>query len=51
MRNITIVRIYNKKLKQDDLEYNVGFSFKSDLVENNIINLKSEIKKWLTEKT
>ena len=35
---------YNKKLKQDDLEYNVGLSFKSDLGENNIINLKSEIK-------
>ena len=41
---------YNKKLKQDDLEYNVGLSFKSDLGENNIINLKSEVKKWLTEK-
>ena len=41
---------YGKKLKQDDLEYNVGFSFKTDLNENNIINLKSEIKKWLTEK-
>ena len=41
---------YDKKLKQDDLEYNVGLSFKSDLGENNIINLKSEIKKWLTEK-
>ena len=41
---------YNKKLKQDDLEYNVGFSLKTDLDENNIINLKSEIKKWLSEK-
>ena len=41
---------YNKKLKQDDLEYNVGFSFKTDLDENNIVNLKSEIKKWLSEK-
>ena len=41
---------YNKKLKQDDLEYNVGLSFKSDLGENNIINLKSEVKKWLSEK-
>ena len=41
---------YNKKLKKDDLEYNVGLSFKSDLGENNIINLKSEVKKWLTEK-
>ena len=41
---------YGKKLKQDDLEYNVGFSLKTDLDENNIVNLKSEIKKWLTEK-
>jgi hypothetical protein len=41
---------YNKKLKQDDLEYNVGFSFKTDLDVNNIVNLKSEIKKWLSEK-
>ena len=41
---------YSKKLKKDDLEYNVGLSFKSDLGENNIVNLKSEIKKWLTEK-
>ena len=41
---------FDKKLKQDDLEYNVGFSLKTDLDENNIINLKSEIKKWLSEK-
>ena len=41
---------FDKKLKQDDLEYNVGFSLKTDLNENNIINLKSEIKKWLSEK-
>ena len=41
---------YNKKLKKDDLEYNVGLSFKSDLGENNIINQKSEVKKWKTEK-
>ena len=41
---------FDKKLKQDDLEYNVGFSFKTDLDENNIINLKSEVKKWLSEK-
>ena len=41
---------YNKKLKQDDLEYNVGFSLKTDLDENNIINLKSEVKKWFTKK-
>ena len=36
---------YSKKLKQDNLEYNVGFSLKTDLDENNIVNLKSEIKK------
>ena len=41
---------YGKKLKQDDLEYNVGFYLKTDLDENNIINLKSEVKKWLSEK-
>ena len=41
---------YSKKLKQDNLEYNVGFSLKTDLDENNIVNLKSEIKKWLSEK-
>ena len=41
---------YTEKLRQDDLEYNVGFSLKTDLNENNIINLKSEIKKWLSEK-
>ena len=41
---------YNKKLKQDDLEYNVGFSYKTDLDKNNIVNLKSEVKKWLSEK-
>ena len=41
---------YNKKRKQDDLEYNVGFSFKTDLDVNNIVNLKSEVKKWLSEK-
>ena len=28
---------YINKLKQDDLEYNVGFSLKTDLDENNII--------------
>ena len=41
---------YNKKLKQDDLEYSVDFSFKTDLNENDIINLKSEVKKWLSKK-
>ena len=41
---------FDKKLKQDDLEYNVGFSLKTDLDVNNIVNLKSEIKKWLSKK-
>ena len=41
---------FSEKLKQDDLEYNVGFSLKTDLNENNIVNLKSEVKKWLSEK-
>ncbi len=40
---------YNKKFKQDDLEYIVGLSVKSNL-EDNVFNLKSEIKKWFTEK-
>ena len=38
------------KLKKEDLEYNVGISFKSNLVDDNIMNVKSEVKKWLTEK-
>ena len=41
---------YGKKLKQDDLEYNVGISVKSNITDYNIVNVKSEIKKWLTEK-
>jgi len=40
---------FNKKLKQDDLEYNVGLSFKSNFDEE-IINVKSEVKKWFTER-
>ena len=31
------------------MEYIVGLSFKSNL-DDNIINVKSEVKKWLTEK-
>ena len=41
---------YNKKFKQDDLEYIVGLSFKSNLLDDEIINIKSEVKKWFTEK-
>jgi len=40
---------YSKKFKQDDLDYIVGISVKSNL-EDNIFNIKSEIKKWFTEK-
>ena len=40
---------YNKIFKQDDLEYIVGLSFKSN-IDDNIINVKSEVKKWFTEK-
>ena len=47
---------FNTKLKQDDLdgnpdiEYNISLTAKSDIGENNIFNVKSEVKKWLTEK-
>ena len=40
---------YNKIFKQDDLEYIVGLSFKSNL-DDNIFNIKSEVKKWFNEK-
>ena len=40
----------SKKLKKEDLEYNVGVSVKSNIVDYNIVNVKSEIKKWLTDK-
>ena len=47
---------FNTKLKQDDLdgnpdiEYVIGITAKSDIGENHIINVKSEVKKWLTER-
>ena len=41
---------FNKKIKKDKLEYLVGLSIKSDLEDNNIFNIKSEVKKWLSEK-
>ena len=40
---------FNRKIKNDDIEYLVGISFKTDLDEN-IINVKSEVKKWFTER-
>ena len=33
-----------------DVSYIIGISVKSDIGDNNIINLKSEVKKWLTRK-
>jgi len=33
-----------------DISYIIGISVKSDIGDNNIINLKSEVKKWLTKK-
>ena len=36
----------NKKLKKDDLEYNFNLSIKSNLKDNDIYNIKSEVKKW-----
>ena len=36
--------------EKPDIEYNVSISVKSDISENNIFNIKSEVKKWLTEK-
>ena len=33
-----------------DIEYSLNISVKSDIGETNIFNIKSEVKKWLTEK-
>ena len=47
---------FNTKLKQDDLdgnpdiEYNISLTAKSNIYDENIINLKSEVKKWLSKK-
>ena len=40
---------FTKKLKKDDLEYFFNLSIKTDLSDNQIFNLKSDIKKWLTK--
>ena len=37
---------FNKKLKKDDLEYNFNLSIKSNFDNNDIYNIKSEVKKW-----
>ena len=41
---------FKLKAKKDDIEYNFNLSAKTDFTDNNIFNIKSEIKKWLTEK-
>ena len=38
------------KLKKNKLEYNIGISAKSNIDDNHIFNVKSEVKRWLTEK-
>ena len=38
------------KLKKDKLEYNIGISAKSNIDDNHIFNVKSEVKRWLTKK-
>ena len=40
----------NKKLKKDMIEYLVSVSAKSNIQDQNIINVKSEVKKWFTKK-
>jgi len=39
-----------KKLKKETLQYTVGISSKSNLQDEHIINVKSEVKKWLSKK-
>ena len=41
---------FSKKFKKDGLEYKVGISLKSNFDDSDILNIKSEIKKWLSEK-
>ena len=41
---------FKLKTKKDDIEYNFDLSAKTDFENNNIYNIKSEIKKWLTQK-
>ena len=36
----------DKKLKKDDLEYNIGLSIKTNFDDSDIYNIKSEVKKW-----
>ena len=40
---------FGKKFKKDDLEYFINISAKSDLQDNQIFNVKSDVKKWITK--
>ena len=37
---------FKLKTKKDDIEYNFDLSAKTDFTDNNIFNIKSEVKKW-----
>ena len=41
---------FGKKFKKDDLEYFINISAKTDLMDNQIFNVKSDVKKWITKK-
>ena len=41
---------FKLKTKKEDIEYILDLSAKTDFTDNNIFNIKSEVKKWLTEK-
>ena len=38
---------FNKNLKKNDFEFNIKLTAKSNFEEDNILNVKSEIKKWI----
>jgi len=40
---------FGKKFKKDDLEYFINISAKTDLSDNQIFNVKSDVKKWITK--
>ena len=39
-----------KILKKETLQYTISISAKSNIYDENIINVKSEVKKWLSKK-
>ena len=41
---------FDKKIKRNDLEYNIGLSVKTDLDNIHILNMNSNIKKWFNKK-